>query len=624
MKISYKWLNELIKIDKKPEQLANDIISLGHEVENIEIKNNDYIFDLSLTANRGDCLSVLGIARELSALYNKKINFNIPHNKIENIKEKINIFFENKDICPRYTARIIKNIQIKKSSSWLIKKLKSYGFRSLNNIVDITNYIMILTGQPMHAYDYDKIKSHLFKVKLAKEGDYIITLDGIERKLDKDTIIIEDKEKIFDLAGIMGGFNSEIDKKTKTIVLESAIFDSKLIRLTSKKLKLQTDASYRYERTVDISQTKNFLDLATNLINKNCPNSINGKIYDIINQKIQKKQILIKYNKINKLLGINLDKNTINQYLKRLGFDIYNNNAIIPSHRINDITIWQDLAEEVARLYGYNKFSKIKLKKSSKKNNYNYWEKESIKDFLFTNGFTEIISYSFADMKLIKMLNFDLKRCIEIDNPLSPETKYLRPSLIPSILTAVAKNPWAPEINIFEYGKIFNPIEKYQLILATSSKKAKFITNFLDKYKITSRVIEVPQKILNYLKIRKKIYYAIINTENLQIKNIKINTDLPKNNYKKISNFPPTIRDFAFILNKNIKIENIINDVCKLSNDILIVEQFDEFYSPKIGKNNKSIALHIWIQNQNSKIIDKISDKIINLISKKYKGELRS
>lgn len=626
MKISYNWLKELINIKKNANELSVDLISLGHEVESIQKQNNDYILDINITANRGDCLSIYGIARELSALYNLKLNNFEVIVKTKNFDEKIKIIFQNDTICPRYTSRIIKNIEIKKSPKWLIEKLKTYGFRSINNIVDITNYVMILTGQPLHAYDFNKINGDKIKICLAKKDDYLITLDGIERKLDKNTIIIRDKNKIFDLAGIMGGFNTEINSETKNIFLESAIFSPENIRIASKKLKLQTDASYRYERSVDEKRTICALNLATYLINQTCPNSINGKAIDRYNLKCKNTKIKILYKKINHLLGISLNKKQINNYLNRLNFKIKNGYATVPSYRIQDVKIWQDLAEEVARIYGYEKITPLKIKKTKIKNNYDYWHIESIKDFIADNGFTEIISYPFANEKLLMMMGYNLKKCIEISNPQSLETKYLRPSLLPSILEAISKNPWAPEINIFELGNFFDPKEKKQVILATTAKKGNTINNFINSYNIKNNIIEVPQKILDYFKIRKKIFYSIFNIKEFKKIKYKIDFNIPNNKYKPIYDFPPTIRDFSFIVDKKIKNQNIIDEIYKMSNNILLVEQFDEFHSPKIGKNNKSVSFHVWMQSKSKlckKLYDNISNKIIKKIKILFKGELR-
>lgn len=631
MKISYNWLKQFInlkKIDHK--KFAHDMSLFGHEVESIKKIGDDYIFDFEITPNRGDCLSIIGIAREAAALYNLKLN--LPQAKIaENkIDKKIQIDIKDHTICPRFSARIIDNIKIDKSPKFITDRLKSYGFRPLNNIVDITNYIMIETGQPLHAFDYDKISNHIANITLAKDYDSLITLDGKDNILDKNTIIIKDDQKIYDLAGIMGGFNSEVDENTKTILLQASVFNPVLIRKTSKRLNKITDASYRFERGVDIDGTIYALNRASVLIKQVCLQAVVGKINDK-KEENKKTEFTISTKNINQLLGSRLSDIEIQKLLARLciKFSLDTKKVLIPSYRRYDITLWQDIAEEVARIYGYNKLGISHFEKEETNINKEYVNKEALKDLLVKNGFTEIYSYSFVDEKLIKLLGLNINNCPKVINPIAPENKYLRPSLEPSLLEAVSKNPWAPEINIFEIGKVFDKDkEYYQLSILTTDKKAQNIKTILSQLNLESTIRTAPENVKNYLKIRKNVKYIILNLSDIKYESNSYKIDYANDiKYKPISSFAPTIRDLAFIVDNEFDAEKISNEIRSLDDKILLVELFDEFSSDKFGKNKKNIAYHIWLEDSKKPITSQKSDIIINKIIKhlktKYKINLR-
>lgn len=297
MKVSLNWLKDYIDIDKTPEELAEDLSLFGHEAEVDRPErsrgiSSDAIIDLEITPNRGDCLSILGIAREVSAMYNTKLKYSTSKLRsivVTNLDKKIEVEIEKPEICPRFTARIIDNIKIGESSKQIQERLTTYGFRPINNIVDITNYVMVATGQPLHAFDYDKIKDGVMNIRQAKKGEEVKTLDGQNRVLDDGAIVIEDDEKIYDLAGIMGGIKSEVDENTKTIILQGAIFDPILIRKTSKYLNHVTDASYRYERGVDFEGTITGVDLAAEMIKESCPEA---KVGELIDQKLKSYEVM--------------------------------------------------------------------------------------------------------------------------------------------------------------------------------------------------------------------------------------------------------------------------------------------------------------------------------------------
>lgn len=630
MKVSVNWLNDYIEIDKTPEELADDLSFFGHQAESVEKVGDDTVLDLEITANRGDCLSILGIAREVAALYNLKLR--TPEAKVsaEKLDKKIEVKIEKPEICHRFTARIIDNIQIAESSKEIQERLATYGFRPINNIVDITNYVMVATGQPLHAFDYDKIKGGLMKIHEAKEGEEVMTLDGQNRILNNGAVIIEDEEKIYDLAGIMGGLKSEVDENTKTIVLQGAIFDPIVIRRASKYLNHSTDASYRYERGVDYEGTVSGVDTAASLIKESCPDAIIGELIDIKSQPLKLEEIEINLDKINKLLGTDVSMDSAQEFLTRLGFKLNGNKVSVPSYRAYDIKIWQDLAEEIARMYGYNKIEKeIITEIGAQANQGEFQKRESLKDLLKEIGFTESYSYSFADREKLELLGEKINECVEIANPLSPETQYLRPSLLLALLNAVAKNPWAPEVNVFEIEKVFSQEkESWQLGLASTGKKDDLLKEACEKLGLKEEIVKVEQKILDYYKIRRPVSYLLAEVDKVEIKVKEYSSKISRNKYRPVSRYAPTVRDLAFLVPEDVKSDEIIGKILEIDPKILLVELFDEYTSDKFGVGQKNLAFHIWLENIKGPLAEKDAEELINRIISQieelFKAKLRS
>lgn len=630
MKVSYNWLKDYVAFDKTPEQLAEDLSLFGHEAEAVEKMGDDFVIDLEITPNRGDCLSILGIAREIAALDDKKLRIRKYEVKTEKLDKKIEVKIEKPEICPRFTARIIDNIKIGESSKKIQERLATYGFRPINNIVDITNYVMVAVGQPLHAFDYDKIKDGLMRIRQAKKGEEVMTLDGKNRVLDDGAIVIEDDEKIYDLAGIMGGAKSEVDENTKTIILQGAIFDSISIRKSSKYLNHTTDASYRYERGVDYEGTVAGVDLATAMIKESCPGAKIGDLVDIKSENLKDIEIEFDIDRVNKLLGTDVTLETADAYLKRLDFKASDRVVTVPSYRAHDVKIWQDLAEEIARMYGYNNIRKAPIPKSqAPSDNLEFQKREYIKDYFTDLGFTEIYSYSFAEPDKIDALGDDVARCVEIANPLSPETQYLRPKILLSLLAAIAKNPWAPEVNIFEIEKVFdNKGEKWQLGMAMTGKDGGLLKKALEVLNIDVEIQNVSQGILDKYKIRKPVRYLLVDLDEIKIDTKKYAKEISNNKYRKISAFAPTVRDLAFIVESSVESAKVIDEISQISEQILLVELFDEFASDKFGERKKSLAFHIWLQDMNGPMkdenVENIIKKIVNKLLERYKAQLRS
>jgi len=641
MKVPIEWLKDFIEINQSPQELADGISLHSLQVEKI----NDGILEIEITPNRADCLSILGIAREIAAFTNSKLKTQKLklQLKTQRINKPIEVKIEEPKICPRYSYRIIDGIKIKPSPRWMQERLIAYGFRPINNVVDTTNYIMIEFGQPLHAFDYDKISGAKMTIRRARTNEKLETLDGIIRVLNSQAIIIQDKDKLIDLAGIMGGQNSQVTENTSTIILQAAVFDPILIRKTCKKLSLQTDASYRYERNIDFNGTIDCLNATADLILETSAGQT-GKIFDLQNIKWRPVRIIWQpENDVKRILGIKISHEKILNFLKKLEIKCISCSVDkktclmeIPSFR-HDLKIREDLVEEIARMHSYNNFPISLLSQETPPINFSWDNLEFLMDLLVNYGFMQVINYPYLSKNDLLNANINPTKCLEIANPISSETRYLRPNLQVSILKNIAKNPFSSEINIFESGSIFPAgKEVTSLILATTQKEEIFkqIIEKLQqifKVNIDVKIEKINNQLLNNFKIRKRNVYTImiedIDRRLSNVKNIsqyKLNFSPTK--YIPISKFPPAAFDLAFITDKNQNSMEIEDEIKKYDSNIFIVELFDEYYFVK--KNTKNIAFHIWIQKAdnsfNEKEITQIKDKIIRNIISKFKAKLRN
>ncbi|MCL5410290.1 MAG: phenylalanine--tRNA ligase subunit beta, partial [Patescibacteria group bacterium] len=605
---------------------------------------SDVVFELEVTPNRGDCLSHIGVAREIASLLNKTISrspISLDMNST-NIKEKLSVKILNKKNCSQYMARMIEGVKVESSPKWLQDRLIAIGLKPINNIVDATNYIMYDLGQPLHAFDASTIEGKEIIVRKSMINESIVTLDGVERKVS-DSILITDKSKPLAIAGVMGGKNSEVSENTTSIVIESAEFDRKHIRKAIKTLGLNTEASYRFERGIDSGSVEYALNKAAKMVKEMAGgNILSGVARD--GERPENASLIIPYDKINNFIGLTLSDSEINRILNSLSFDIKNNVCVVPLWR-HDIGIWQDLAEEVARIYGYSRIEPLSLLETKPPKKSEYYHKEALKDVLVDSGFTEVVNYPYLSELDIKSVKLNTKNLLEIANPIQPENKYLRNSLVPGLLKSIAKNSSFDPILLFETGKTFSKkAETDNLGIVASGKGAKelienVIDNICSKFKIARSnllIDELSQDNLLKFKIRKLSVFVIeVNLDKIMQSKMRVNDAAlslkisgKKVNYRPISKFPAVTRDLAFILDKNLKSNNIESVIQETSELINRVELFDEFASDRFGVNKKNIAYHIYLQHPEKTMTDKEADQIIKSVIKniesKFKAKLRS
>jgi len=663
MKFSYNWLQSFFdKKLPKPSDLAEFLSLRAFEVEIVQKKDKDFVFDIDVTANRPDCFSHLGIAKEISAILGFKLKE--PENKLKAKGEmKVEIEIQNKDDCPCYIARIINNVKIKPSKKYIQERLKVCGVEPINNIVDAANYVMLETAQPLHAFDFDKIKGEKIIVRRGKKKEKIIGLDENKYELDKDILVIADSQKPLAIAGIKGGKSVAIDKGTKTILLEAANFNPVLIRRASQKLNLRTDASMRFEHDLDQNLTIKAIDRLTYLIEGDATKRI-----DKCFEKVEPRKIKFDLDKANKLLGININKSQARKILASLGFEVNPKFEVkIPSVR-RDINIQEDLVEELGRIYGYEnlttEFPSLALV-PAKRNEDIFWE-EKAKDFLKQANFTELYNYSFISKNTGDNFGGPL---VELENPYSEGFYYLRPNLLLNLLGSLKKNrKYSDEkFKFFEIGKIFRrdggAIKEINMLAGIITAKTdgfyilkgiiEFLLNsfgiseiFYDNFEANpekSKMLYWDLKRAAEIKVDNKeigFFGAVsqIALKHLQIKEdvFAFEIDLAKliqsaqeeNEYQPVLKYPAAIRDIALLVPKDVRVGDVLIVInSTIGNLLKDVDLFDIYEGEGLPEGKKNLAFHLIFQAEDrtlsSKEIDSFQKEIINTLEKNPQWEVR-
>jgi len=653
------------------------------EYFNIE---SDIVFEIGLTPNRSDAMSHIGVARDLAAvLHHNNIDCKLEFPDISSFKEGSEKGFsiEVKDYkaCPRYAGLNLENIKVSSSPDWLKKKLTSIGLTPINNVVDITNFVLHETGQPLHAFDASKIKNQKVIVQQLAENTKFTTLDEQERKLSSNDLIIcnGDNEPMC-LAGVFGGIDSGVSSSTTSIFLESAYFNPVSVRKTAKRHSLSTDASFRFERSVDPNLVIYALKRAANLLAEICGASISSNISDLYPEKINNTSLILNYDKVDSLIGEKIDRNQITSILKDLDIDVETENDTqielsIPPYRI-DVTREEDVIEEILRIYGYNNIGIPKQIKSSisyskKPNSHDL--QNTISDLLSSNGFSECMNNSLSKSSYSKLIDeIDEEKQITLLNPLSQELDGMRQSMLFSGLENISYNlnRKASDLSFYEFGNTYHLengkyVENKKLILLSTgnesfenwdspSKQKDFfwmkkrvehilkrlgINNIKGKtsqfsylddafsFSIKKDVVasfgSVSSPLLSKFGIKNEVLYAEIEwgllTERLKHNNTK---------YREINKFPSVRRDLALLLDKDIAFSTLNNIAKQTENKLLkSVNLFDVYEGDKLPKGKKSYALSFALESSEKtltdKEIDKVMSKLIESFEQKVGAEVR-
>ncbi len=659
----------------------DDSLEVGTELSDLY---GDIIFEISLTPNLGHCTSVRGIARELAALLKltiKKPSFSVNESKALHIGELVKTSIEDYSHCPRYCARYIENVEVKPSPEWLTTRLEACGVRSVNNIVDVTNYVMLALGQPMHGFDYDKIEGSQIIVKLSEKKETLTTLDEIERDIPENTLLIYDENKPLAVAGVIGGLSSSITDTTTRIVLESAHFNPSSVRKSSKSLNLRTDSSSRFEKNTDPNATLEALNLATHLICQIAGGEVATEIIDEKQGPFNKKELSLRLSKLNNLLGTQFSLNEVTEILSCLDLSpktLESENSIsvvIPTYR-NDITEEIDLIEEVARIYGYNNipYSEGKCHLSTLAHSPLYLIEKEVRSRFIAEGLQECITCNLISPKLATLgleHSYSKDPLLEVLQPSSVDQSILRPSMLPSLLQMIKHNfdHQTFSISAFEIGCIHFKNENAQekssvgVILTGDASPhfwgekprkydyfdlkgilenvfsslgisgVKFAPSTLEGFHPGRRATiqtdenflgfsgEVHPTILKKLDINQRVYFAELDIQELfRMRN-------QRTQMNPLAQFPGSDRDWTKTFNTQVSVDEIIQELKSIPSRLLKeVTLLDLYTSDKLGEDKKNLTFRFHYRDDKKTVeyqtVEKEHHRILSTAESKLKAQL--
>jgi len=689
MKINYKWLQDFVTLGELGvtiEEIGCVLTDLGLNVEEIENLDDNFVLDIEVTTNRSDCLNHLGIAREIAAHYRIPVNsvdVFFSENKKKTTSLSSDIQIDNADLCPRYTGRVITDLKVEESPNWLKSRLESVGQRPINNVVDITNYVMLAIGQPLHAFDYEKLEENRIVVRTVKSGESLNFLDGVQRQLNSSMLAICDAQRPVALAGIMGGQETEVSVETSTIFLESAYFDPGSIRRTAKYLGLTTEASFRFERGADPEMTDKALNYACHLLQEISGGVLAGPILDEYPSPYSKTSIVLRSERISRLAGLSVDQEFIADVLPRLEFGLSPNSkegvwqVSVPSFR-SDVKMEVDLIEEVARHYGYDQIKST------------YPVTSGIGKFLSTRnhdriitrklaglGFYEAFNYVFANPSKEAMFWNSSFSMVEISNPLTEEDTHLRISLIPGLLRTLERNlnHGNQDVRLFEFGRVFVPgngdlqevqeISKLALV-ATGLFYQPFWDQFDDQFSfyhlkgvveslldsldqqgtfeaisnvdflhanVSSRVSigekllgvmgEVAPEIQEAYRFRQSVFVAEFSLSPLYGK------PLQEPQYFSFGRFPSVEQDLSFLVDNKLEYAKILNAVEELNiSDLQGIKLIDLYQGPTLPQGKASLSIRLTFANSERTLtqdeVNQHTERVFSVLQKKFSVEGRS
>ncbi|MDE0086741.1 MAG: phenylalanine--tRNA ligase subunit beta [Candidatus Poribacteria bacterium] len=644
---------------------------------------DDTVFELEITPNRPDCLSMIGVAREIRAETGNDLK--LPQVDLQegeaDINELTSVTIDAPDLCPRYAARVIRGVKIGESPAWLKQRLESIGVGVINNIVDITNFVLMECGQPLHAFDYHKLAENRIVVRRAAEGEQITTLDEEERKLTPDMLVIADAEKPVALAGIMGGYDSEITETTCDVLLESANFQPSSVRATAKKLGINTEASYRFERGADPEAVIPALDRAAQLIAELAGGTICGGIIDVYPGQREPQQIQLRAERVNFILGTELEADKIVQILSRLGFGIEASQSgenmyqiTVPSFR-GDIAREIDLIEEIARVYGYDNIPTALPKGDIPipPPNISVEVRKRIKHFLLGSGMMETVNYSFSHPNCFDKIGLaadnPLRQALQLKNPLSPEMSILRTTLLPSLLDNAQHNHnhQIDNIALFEMSTVFIQAEepaRVAGILAGEIGEGVYgnphrSPDFFDIKGTVEGVLDIcgttdytfkktddptfhPGRNAEVLLEGKRIgilgeaHPTVLENYELPYKAYLFELDLEaladaadfSKRFEPIPIYPSVLRDLAIVVDEDMQSDVPINIIYSTGGELVeSVRLFDVYVGDQVPEGKKSLAYtityHSATETLTDKTVNELHDKVVKRLNEELGAELR-
>lgn len=664
MKFSYDWLQELIEGQLPKQEELGDFLSLhSYECEGV----SDDVIDLDILPNRAhDSLCHVGIAREIAILLKTNL-IEIEKEKLEfkNSHSDFSLEVEEKDLCRRYCALKIGGVKVEESPDWLKKRLSILGLNSINSIVDIGNYVMLLTGQPMHIFDADKIDEGII-VRNAKEGERIDALDDKSYSLKSDTLVIADKKDVLAIAGIKGGKKAEIDLNTQNIIIEAANFDPYSIRKTSRALHLSTDASYRFERMVPLSFCEDGISIIAKMIKDMAGGEVLGNVLDVESAGEPAKKITLDKGYLERILGCKIASEEVDNILTSLGFAVEVNSSdfvVTPPDFRLDVVIQNDVIEEIARIKGYDSISSVTPNAKVvpvESNNIRFAKRNLIKS-IADLGFFEIHTISFVETALMEKWGVEREMMIQLENPLQENVSSLRPSLLPNGVNVVLNNlRYEDKACLFEIGKIFSNFggeKEYNSIAGIIASKEKTTDVFYElkgtvecifdnlgikNYSIEkfdecnlsfvhprqSAQIKIEGSFVGMISMLHPHLLGELGTEaSVSVFEMKFDVLLEarrQKTYKPVSKYPKVVRDISMFVDKDTTVQEIEGDMYNLCEEELVgVELFDY----RMDEDKLGVAFHLIFQRQDrtlkSEEIEEKMEKVINFVEKEKNWKVR-
>ncbi len=671
MKISLNWLSDYIKIERSTEEIAEILSDLGLPCEGIKHLDDDVVIDVEITSNRGDCLSYIAIARELAAVTGKKLK--IPAVELDELGRQAGEFASveiiEPDLCCRYTARTIEGVKVGPSPDWMKKRLEAVGLRSVNNVVDATNYAMMETGQPPHAFDYAKIAEGKIIVRRAVAGERIVSIDGTQCELAPNMLIIADGQGPVAIAGVMGGLDTEVSRTTTTILLEDAYFEPISVRRVSRRLGLPSEAAFRFERTVDIEAIDWASRRTAQLITQVAGGKVAKGVVDIYPKRNAKKQVTLRLRRLNKLLGIEVPDKEAAKILSKLGFQPQKKDELIvctvPSWR-SDVYREIDLIEEVARVYSYNKIpTEQKIKIEVVPVDARQKLAESIGTYLNGCGFYETITVSFVDNSIAELFTrSEVKEHLGVQDVSRKSANLLRQSLLGSLLGVVKTNLNAKNTpcRIFEIANTFAPTGKQRGGLPVEKTKLALVcdSDFRDLRGVIEGLIrnidrdaqmtfrpadlvwaEVGAEILVNgdvigtagiisQAVKKKFDFEGLSPCGAEME-FELLSTLQRGaiKVKPIPKYPAIERDLSIVVDENISWSDIIEAVSKKASSELEEVRFVDIYRGKgIPTGKKSVTLSLLFRDEDGTLthetVDGFEAEIVKSLNKSVGAQLRT
>lgn len=668
-----------------PQEQAHGIMILPADTPvGVDVKPllglDDVILELELTPNRGDCMSMLGVAREVAAVLNKPLK--MPTVSLDEIapepEDRVLVDIQEPDLCRRYVARLLKNVKVTSSPAWMQQRLRAAGVRPINNIVDVTNYVMMELGQPLHAFDYHKLRDGHIIVRRAAEDELIVSLDKSERKLTADMLVIADPNEPVAVAGVMGGLYSEVTQETTTVLLESAYFNPVSVRRTSRDLGLRSESSSRFEKGIDITGCLRAADRAAGLLAEMGAAQVVNVTVDNYPEQAIEKTILLRPQRVNDVLDLQLTKTEISELLTRLQFKIQDDEkgimVTVPSYR-NDVSIEVDLIEEVARMYGYNRISSTLPKGVVTQGTRTYAQTMvyRVKNFFSQIGFSEVITYSFISPRVFDRVGIPAdsmyRNVVALQNPLSEEQSVMRTLLYPGLLEVLQRNNNHRIMNgaIFELGNLYYPRENEPLpeevaalAVAVSGVTPSgwntrsidmdfyFLKGFLDalldnlgvkdvSYQPagdipgfhpgrTATVLAGDQELGMIGEVHPDVQEEYDLSQRVTVLELNFNRLIEvsgmSRQYKPLPKFPGVDRDLAVVVHKEIPVSKIIKVIYGAGGSILQdVRVFDIYQDQHFEKGHQSIAFALKFQAKDRTLTDEEVSKKVDSITKVLSSE---